>query len=386
MKIIWLILFMTICILDPSNTIFKLKELAFILFIVFSLLSFAKSFNAPIFLTSFFLSFVFPLIFVLIGLLVNSSFSLDVAMSYFKVFLFAFLINFLLDKKYEYASIFSKLTLILVPATAVILISLLTDNFEIVDQFLGEYYNTVMISNREFGGTTFLMIYYKTVSILLFGLAFCLTRRTSFILNTLIFLICATLVLSATRAIFLSLFFILTFHLYKKWFSVSASKKYLFFFIITILFFTSFSTVLITFFDKNEGSNSIKLGFMYEYIELWKKEPFLFLSGHGLGSGIYTAERGLTYNLETTYFELFRIFGLFGGFLLLFVLIYPFIHSYFWKNRLNFSKEDVYYLIAYFCYVFFVIPSNPLFLSSTGILVVCLTYSLLYKRHFKYFV
>jgi len=386
MKIIFLIIFMAICILDPSNTVFKLKELTFGLFILFSLGSFVKFFNASIFLSSFFLSFLFPLMFIITGLIVNSSFSQDVALDYVKVFLFVFLINFILDNKYEYASIFSKLTIILVPATGAILFFLLTDNFEIVDRFLGEYYNTVMISNREYGSTIFLMIYYKTVSTLLFGLAFCLTRRRSFKLNVLIFLICFTLFLSATRAIFLSLFLILAFHSYKKFFSSSVLKKYLFVLILGSLLIALAPAVLAAFFDKSEGSNSIKLSFVYEYLELWKSKPFLFLTGHGIGSGIYTSERGLTYNLETTYFELFRIFGLFGGFLLIFILIYPLFHCYLWRNRLNFGSVDIYYLMAYFCYVFFIIPSNPLFLSSTGILIVCITYSLIFKRSKKVFI
>jgi hypothetical protein len=370
---------MAICILDPSNTIFKLKELSFGLLILFSIGSFFQTFNASIFFSSLFLSFLFPLIFVFIGLVVNSNFSQDVALAYIKVFLFVFLINFLLDKKYEYTSIFSKLTLIIVPVTAAILFALLTDNFEIIDGFLGEYYNTVMIASREYGSNTFLMIYYKTVSTLLFGLAFCLTRRSSFRLNILIFLICITLILSATRAIFLSLFFILAFHIYVKLFSSSILKKYSFLFIVGSSIIALAPTILAAFFDKNEGSNSIKLGFVFEYFELWKDKPILFLSGHGIGSAIYTSERGLTYNLETTYFELFRIFGLFGGLFLLFILIYPLIYCFFWRDRLNLSNVDIYYLISYFCYVFFVIPSNPLFLSSTGILVVCITYSLVFR-------
>lgn len=384
MKIIFLILFITLCILDPSNTVFKLKELTFCLFAVFSFGEFMKSFNAPVFVSSLFLSVVFPLVFLLIGFVVNSNFSLDVAIATFKVFLFAFLINFLIDDKYEYVSIFSKLTLLIVPTTSIILISLLTDKFEMIDGFLGEYYNTVMIATREFGSVTFLMIYYKTVSLLLFGLAFCLTRKSSLKLNLLIFLICLTLFFSATRAIYLSLFFILVFHAYKKWFSLSVSKKYLFIILIIVSCIAVLPSVLAAFFDKNEDSNSIKLGFIGEYIELWKNNPLLLFSGHGLGSGMYTSERGLTYNLETTYFELFRIFGFWGGCILIIVLFYPIIVGYFGKLRLNSSQVDIYFLIAYFCYVFFVIPSNPLFLSSTGVLVVSIAYSLVYKRNKRF--
>ena len=113
----------------------------------------------------------------------------------------------------------------------------------------------------------------------------------------------------------------------------------------------------------------------------WKQNPITILSGVGLGGGIITTERGLTYNLETTYLELIRLFGLFGAFFLIFILIFPLLFYVFNKKHIKKSNEEFYFILAYFCYVFIIIPTNPLFLSSTGMLVLSITYSLIINKY-----
>ena len=257
------------------------------------------------------------------------------------------------------------------------LITIIFNKFGIIESIIGDYTKTLMIANRDFGNLNFAMIYYKTVSLLIFGFAYCLSLNDTLWKKILTSLIVLILILSATRANIFSLIFISIFYLYIKYFQKTFNKKIVFFLSLFFIILTFSNSFISTFFDKNEDSLNIKFGFITDYIFTLHNNPSIYLFGQGLGSGIITSERGLTYNLETTYLELFRIFGIFGFFLILILLIFPFIFYHFQKHK--YFIIDKYYLLAYFCYVFIIIPSNPLFLSSTGMIVLVVTYSPIHR-------
>ena len=74
-----------------------------------------------------------------------------------------------------------------------------------------------------------------------------------------------------------------------------------------------------SFLSNKDGTLSDKIGFISDYNNLWSQKPYLFFFGQGFGGGIVTELRGLTYNLEVTYFEIIRTYGLIG--LVIFLLL-----------------------------------------------------------------
>mgnify|MGYP006170172931 FL=1 len=132
------------------------------------------------------------------------------------------------------------------------------------------------------------------------------------------------------------------------------------------------------FFNKDEASNKMKLGFITDYINFWSENTLAFVIGQGLGGGIYTTERNLVYTLEPTYFEIIRMFGLIGGLFIALFMLAPLILFHLSKNTKTYEKNS-YFLLGYIIYIFLIIPTNPLLLSSTGIMVMLIAYSVSIK-------
>ena len=369
-------------IIDPSNQLFHLKEILFFFTILTGLYEFLNFGNYKLFYLSILISIIIPSISLFIGLIFNFNFSLEVGLGYFKSFVLFLLVNMLLNYTIDYGKIFSKLTLILIPISLVILYLLVTDNFSFFKNIMGDYRDTVKIANRSFGSFDLIMVYYKTVSLLIFGLTYlCSKKRFKFSgFNFLMIVLCAmVLILSSTRANILSVFIIVTIYIFRNFFS----KK-----MILRVFFWCFSVLLMIievipflmeyFFNKDEASNKMKLGFITDYINFWSENTLAFVIGQGLGGGIYTTERNLVYTLEPTYFEIIRMFGLIGGLFIALFMLAPLILFHLSKNTKTYEKNS-YFLLGYIIYIFLIIPTNPLLLSSTGIMVMLIAYSVSIK-------
>ncbi|MFR8552699.1 MAG: hypothetical protein ACLVEU_03620 [Bacteroides cellulosilyticus] len=123
------------------------------------------------------------------------------------------------------------------------------------------------------------------------------------------------------------------------------------------------------FFNDNEPSLDTKTQLIDSYIQYWNNNTLLFLFGSGLGSGIPTDVRGIEYLLEPTYFELIRFWGvILAPVTFSFLLFVPFFFFYM-SHKSSAFVNGKYLFVAYLLYVFIEIPSNPLLMSSTGMIV-----------------
>ena len=132
-------------------------------------------------------------------------------------------------------------------------------------------------------------------------------------------------------------------------------------------------------------SLNIKVSLVGSYMAHWREYPLQFLLGSGLGSGLLN-ERGVSYLLEPTYLELIRYFGLIAFPVILIILvllpIYYFLKSY---GTQQFQKAK-YVLVAYLLYIMLEISSNPLLISSTGMIVYVVVLSTAYSCYkIKYY-
>lgn len=115
-----------------------------------------------------------------------------------------------------------------------------------------------------------------------------------------------------------------------------------------------------------------------DYFSLWSNNFLSIFFGQGLGGGFDTVDRGISYLAEPTYFEIIRMFGLIGGIIFFFFLIMP-LFLFLNSKSSSLFERNYYMLVAYIIYILIEFPSNPLLLSSTGMVVMVVIYSVSIK-------
>ena len=131
------------------------------------------------------------------------------------------------------------------------------------------------------------------------------------------------------------------------------------------------------FFAKGETSMDIKQGRINACVDFWVNNPTNFLLGSGIGSGFLTPE-GFQYLTENTYLEIIRYWGiLLAPIVFITMLVGPI--KLLFKYRKYLPEYAIYFFIAFSTYAFIEVPSNPLLISSTGMIVIVMAYSLAYS-------
>ena len=136
-----------------------------------------------------------------------------------------------------------------------------------------------------------------------------------------------------------------------------------------------FAYELATFLDPNEVGNSAKLSYLPDYAEIFTDLNNLFF-GQGIGAYYQFSNLSHPYFVtELTYLEVFRNFGLFLGFIMLMMLIYPIIGTF----RSGRSELLQKYMAVSYSFYLVMCFTNPNLFSSMGILILCLVLSSLYR-------
>lgn len=367
---------MFVCVIDPSDSIFHLKTVLLVLSLIIGFISYYKEMNTGVVVVTVIWAIAIPLFYFLIGLFFQSNYSFSNAIDSFKPYSLFLLLPFIVNTDFSYLIGYFKVSLQLIIVTGIIYLFFAFGEIPLLEVFIGDYENTMKIALRPYGNLTLLMIYHNSISILLFGFAYSLYKSKNskwfFFLSILSLVV---LILSSTRANMLGCVVILLYHIYDRYFSFSVNRKVLFLSILIFLILFTTPFVVSNFFSSDEQSLSDKVGFIDDYSLLWKNNPVLLLFGQGLGGGIQTSLRGLSYNLETTYFEILRIYGLIGVFVFFFMLLFPVLLFYLNNKKFQDIRYYNYVFVSYLVYLFLVIPSNPLLFSSTGFFVILLFYS-----------
>ena len=384
------LLLILVSILDPGNDLLHMKEVFFILTLFLGFFHVRTNNKYPILFGSIFIALFFPLLWLIFGYLFQFYFDFGYALMYYKAFLFFILINVCLDDRINYSRIFSISSLVIIPIT--IILYIIIGEVQLADEIFRTYDKTFGISRRAFGTIIFdPVIFYKTSPLLIFGMSFISLNshfRLQFIKLLVLLLSMTTLIISGTRANMISglvLFFI---YLYSNYFSTSKLKKLIFISTTLITGIISIIPFMIeSFFSTSEPSHESKLSLINDYFIFWQNNPQALIFGQGLGGGYYTVERGVTYMAEPTYFEIVRMFGLLGGFIIMVFICIPLYLFIISRSAIRFD-EYKYVFVAYLLYVFIEIPSNPLLLASTGMIVMVVVYSaalkLFYSRKINY--
>jgi len=122
--------------------------------------------------------------------------------------------------------------------------------------------------------------------------------------------------------------------------------------------------------EKGEASNAIKFGHLPSYWQLFNDHPEYLLIGQGPATSFYTEGfHEMTLQTEWTYLELLRNYGLLS-LPILGVFAYPLVRLYRYRH-------DPFTQGVFFTYVVYLLiaGTNPLLLSSTGMLMILSAYS-----------
>ena len=135
-----------------------------------------------------------------------------------------------------------------------------------------------------------------------------------------------------------------------------------------------FASYLRAFFDFSEMGNNIRLTTIQDYVRIFS-DPATLMFGQGLGTYYDWSARGPFYISELTYMEIIRNFGLFGGLPMMALISLPLAYAVLMPT----SRRDKVLAVAYFLYLV-MSASNPMFFSSTGILILAILVANIFTR------
>lgn len=378
-------LLFTDVVIDPSNQIFHLKYVLFVfVFVIWapSLLNKQLALPKSLGLILIFVCVFMPFYSISVGLinhyLQNTSFGEIV---YFNSFFFFLLILITANEKIELTKIFNYSTLLIILIT-IVSYSILIYNpntFGLLYDYFVVNKRVAIYGLRNYGDYTLLMMFYKTSPLLVFPLSYYLNQllisqdKKHVLIKSLFFIaIAITLFLSGTRANLLSLLLIVLFYIF--YFAYKQSKPLFFILGFALLLIATYglSTLGGILLSASETSNMIKFGHVISYIEHFSNHIGVLIFGQGLGSTFYSSGVNSIVSItELTYFELIRIWGLPITLIFCAILIIPLYKEI--KERKMSHR-----FIAYLAYLF-IAGTNPLLLSSTGMLVFVYVFTKTYK-------
>lgn len=361
-------------LLDPGNTLFHSKEVFFILVMVSGFFMLKKPIPNGIVRKVLFISVFLPVWGITIGFLIGNEFDFEIALGFAKALLFFISLLVLFPYGKEYSQLFSMLTLLIIPLTGIIYYLYSIGGPYLIPRQFGE--DTLVVSRRSFGPLLIdPVIFYKTCPLLVFGLSYVLSTKSRIVHIIGTCLIVGVLFISGTRANMLSGTIIILFHLYHR--SRKTLKHVLVLILILVAFIYLPYVLHDVFFAKGETSMDIKQGRINACVDFWVNNPTNFLLGSGIGSGFLTPE-GFQYLTENTYLEIIRYWGiLLAPIVFITMLVGPI--KLLFKYRKYLPEYAIYFFIAFSTYAFIEVPSNPLLISSTGMIVIVMAYSLAYS-------
>lgn len=368
-------IFCFVLIVDPPNILFHAKNPVFILLVLFLFLRYCGRVNVDKFCL-FLLTYFLIIGTFLRGNVAGYAFDYESSIGVIKAFSPMLLLCWA-DK----IDVFNK---ILFPLVCVSLFSLFVaysmyfspEIETAIYSFIQDDNDFMKLSRRSFLGIKIISVFYKTIPLAIIPCSvYCykvITEPNHRTRNGLLFLIFAMAIFfGGTRANMLSVFFIFVFFWIRQRGNEVFGKVLTY---LQILIFLLFAFYLVTVFlsEKGEHSNAIKFGHLMSYYDLFISHPDILLFGQGVGSLFYSAGFGvMVAQTEWTYVEIIRYFGLIGGSFVIGIFFFPLYLLYKHRVKIKYTLPFGLGYLLYLC----IAGTNPLLISSTGILALLMGYS-----------
>lgn len=366
-----LFLFIAVVMIDPTNTLFHAKELTFALLMFFSVVRFKPD-----------LSYIPHILIIAAALLLGylsaemqgNAMDNEMLAGTFKNIAPLALLPYIRNYDFVRRSLFPTLL-----TTTLLLVlfgfTLQSPVYEkAIFYFVKAHDNFIMMTHRHILGFTFFGMYYKTLICMAFSAFLLYYRMLHGIghrwLNILLALIVTSAFLvSGTRASMLLPFSLLGIAIVNT-VSQGRRAKYFVYPLLGLIGFAFLFLIFLLVTEQGEASNAIKFGHLPSYWQLFNDHPEYLFIGQGPATSFYTEGfHEMTLQTEWTYLELLRNYGLLS-LPILGVFAYPLV-------RLFRHRSDPFTQGVFFTYVVYLLiaGTNPLLLSSTGMLMILSAYS-----------
>lgn len=364
-----LALLVFLSVFDPAGRVFGAKYAVFVLLTVTSIPSILSqlqhSMEARRLLLYFSVfSLIIPVYGLLVGLIVQPQFEFRGWFGYFAAYLYLMLALCIMDRPVLASNVLLAALNTLAIVTIVLFVYGKFGGYEALSA-IGQKYEVYTYSERFYGQTKFYVVYYYTSPLLVLSLAYWSNRlalRPCRISVTMFGVTALALFLSGTRNNLIS-----SLALPVLCFSIFGRGRW----VLTILglallsaAFIRYGEILGRMFATTDVSNSVKLGYLADYLRVGDNLPHLLL-GQGLGSFFYASPLQREVNVtELTYLEILRMYGIYIGSFVIAMIAYP-------LNRLlvNRSRPDTWIFVGYGFYLL-ISMLNPYIFSSNGMLII----------------
>jgi hypothetical protein len=358
-------------LLDPSDLLFHLKIPAFaaILIVWISRRGYTSTHLSPMtWITTLSFAFLIPLLWTLIGMLHANVHTAEYPFALLKTLLFILLVPVLIGADIDLASLIIRMGIIVVIATLALVILFLTSKrlLVLIIPRLKDLNEVMITPSRDLFGLGLGTFYYKTCALLMLPFSYCFNvalqrtvRRKLAVLLALLF--AAVLLASGARANVIAMLCvaaILSVRAMHKSFGRIAALS------VAVVCFGLVAAVSIPqITNVREASYAEKLRIYQSYNREFDINPSALLWGEGAGSEFYTEDgHGWTSSTELSYLELLRVFGMPMTIMVIACLL--------WLDYRLFVTGAQALAWGFLGYLA-ICASNPLLLSSTGLLAVC---------------
>lgn len=364
---------------DPANTILHVKDIFFIILLIFVALAY-RGIDKTMFLS---LLFIYVLISLSIvrGLICNYSFNLEFMVYVYKTFVPLLLLLWMKKTTFfTWRSMVIPGIIISLMTFFVVVVLLFYPEFELFVYSFFDKNGLMVMGRRPILGVTITTAYYRSLPLLFFPTAILLYRalnepRMKFWNMFGAFIFSLALFLGGTRACSLSVVVLVAIIVAMKLYACRNGRFMLV--ILTIVFIPCFLFVVYKLMSETtESSNVAKYAHIMSYGDLINNDPLLLFFGAGAGSEYYSKGfNSYTFQTEWSYFEFIRMFGIPGALVLICFYSYPLLIVY---RRRGDLEYPIPYIISYVLYLI-IAGTNPLLIGSDGILALIYSYNYAYS-------
>ena len=248
-------------------------------------------------------------------------------------------------------------------------------------EYMWQHDATIVMSNRYFLGFKIFCMYPKSTAAFLPVFGYVLYKAVNKEQRTFWAVVVALLllhlfVISGTRSsvlmpVFLACLILFIFCRNGRYI------RYLFYPAALLFCFLFVTLIMMLLMEEDEPSNLVKYAHLASYKELFNENPLYLLLGQGPATEFYSIGfRKMTLKTEWTYLELLRNYGM-----LCLPILYVILRPLFELIKQSIKYDSALTITAAYIIYLVIAGTNPLLLSSTGMLVILSAYSFL--EHLK---
>lgn len=365
-------IFILVVMADPTNSIIHKKDIAFVLVVAYNMAVFKPDWSKLPYILLLVFAITVPWLTTTIAM---GAMDPEEALAAFKSI--SPVILLLWVRNYNLVSLARGPVVICCIVMTSLYVAMLVEPMieSVVWTFTEENDSTIMMARRSILGVEIFACYLKSCVSFLFVVAYYMlglmdkTRRGVLNWIAMAFIV-FTFMVSGTRSTMLAPFFmfvVIAFRVFRH----SKRLKYIMLPVAFIVGIAFVVVVVAAIMETDEASNVVKYGHLSSYATLFDENPLYLIFGQGPGTSFYSEGfNEMVFKTEWSYLEIIRCYGLFS---LLIVYVYWRPLLTFWRFR----ESDAFTYSMFWTYLAYLLiaGTNPLLISSTGMIMMLMAYS-----------